>query len=516
MCRPGPLFVVLVLVAACSGAQSTASRPDGVADTVPEVGTDAGPEAADARTEALADLPGDTIAPDDQAAAGDALDARAEGTDLSSGGKGEPVDAAEALDLAGEVAEPAAEAVNEVEAHDAPAEAPPEVAVPHAGTLADPIPLADFPYVVDDDTRLSASDAVAEYACAPGVGEDGPERVYRLELPAAGTLTVEVLEDAGVDVDVHVLTDLALDDEGRALHCVARANTRLVQPGVGPGTVYVVVDSYGQGEGDWGGPHRLAIEHVVPDTWHERVVAPGVLWRKKVYSSQFGGPQTVNVLEVETTDPAVQVKPWWAAGACATVRAKGQGYGAIAALNGGFFDTANSPAACPSLDLVKIDGVVKSYNHLTGADQPTLGLSPAEVATIAPWPANHDWAEMPNALGGYPNLLTDGQIDVWPAATSIAGKNPRTAVGVQADGTLLLVVVDGRTEAGIGMTFDELAEYMAWLGAVDAANLDGGGSTTLWIAGQSINGVVNHPSDNGEADHWGERPVSDGLLVLPQ
>jgi len=412
----------------------------------------------------------------------------------------EPTDATEASD----------DAPGEAEA----LELPPEQVAPPAGTVDDPVPADDFPFVVDDDTSQGGSNAIASYTCAPGVGEAGPERVYRLHLPAEGTLTVEVLEAAGVDVDVHVLTDLALDGQGQALHCVARANTRLVQDGLGPGEVFVVVDSYSQGGQSWPGAHTLALEFTVQDQWQERVVAPGVFWRKKVYADLFGGRQTVSVLEVETTDPAVRVKPWTGGGDCAATSAKGKGFGAIAALNGGFFD----PPTCSSLDMVKIDGVVASYNHLLGSTQaqPTLGLSPAEVATLAPWPANHDWPEMPNALGGYPNLVTDGQVDIWPAADAIAGKNPRTAMGVQADGTLLLVVVDGRTEAGDGMTFTELAEYMLWLGADDAANLDGGGSTTLWIAGQSINGIVNHPSDNDTADHWGERKVTDGLLVLPQ
>ena len=88
-------------------------------------------------------------------------------------------------------------------------------------------------------------------------------------------------------------------------------------------------------------------------------------------------------------------------------------------------------------------------------------------------------------------------------------------MGLRADGTLLLVTVDGRTEAGGGMTLTELAQYFLWLDATDAANLDGGGSTTMWLRDQSINGIVSHPSDNGLADHWGERAVSDGLLLVP-
>jgi exopolysaccharide biosynthesis protein len=114
-------------------------------------------------------------------------------------------------------------------------------------------------------------------------------------------------------------------------------------------------------------------------------------------------------------------------------------------------------------------------------------------------------------LGGGPVLLRAG----GPAAAADAGeyaagfrleRHPRTAVGARADGTIVLVVVDGRQPAlSAGMTIDELAALLTGLGCVAAINLDGGGSTTMVVRGR----VVNQPSDAG-----GERPVGDALLVL--
>ncbi|MBI2900920.1 MAG: phosphodiester glycosidase family protein, partial [Planctomycetes bacterium] len=129
-----------------------------------------------------------------------------------------------------------------------------------------------------------------------------------------------------------------------------------------------------------------------------------------------------------------------------------------------------------------------------------------------------DWAAAFQALGGHPNLVTDGEVDVWPAGTSTfyTTQHPRAAIGVTKDGHLLLVTVDGRTSAGAGMTIAALAQYMKDLGAWNAFNLDGGGSTTLFVSDMSINGIVNFPSDNQKADHWGERAVSDGLFVYSQ
>ena len=51
---------------------------------------------------------------------------------------------------------------------------------------------------------------------------------------------------------------------------------------------------------------------------------------------------------------------------------------------------------------------------------------------------------------------------------------------------------------------------------LDALNLDGGGSTTLWLSGASDNGVVNYPCDNGRFDHAGERKVPNILYITHQ
>ena len=64
------------------------------------------------------------------------------------------------------------------------------------------------------------------------------------------------------------------------------------------------------------------------------------------------------------------------------------------------------------------------------------------------------------------------------------------------------ITVDGRTSAGQGLTTTDLASLMVDLGAVDAVNLDGGGSTTMSIFQCWLNDVVNHPSDNSSDDHW--------------
>ncbi|MGV9426057.1 phosphodiester glycosidase family protein [Streptomyces sp. NPDC003656] len=115
------------------------------------------------------------------------------------------------------------------------------------------------------------------------------------------------------------------------------------------------------------------------------------------------------------------------------------------------------------------------------------------------------------AVGGSARLLRAGAFD--PAATALLGRRrePRTVAGVTADGTLLLIAVDGRAaHESVGATPAEAARLARSLGAVDAVNLDGGGSTSVVLRGL----LRNRPRDT-ENGPVRERPVADGLAILP-
>ncbi|POX49007.1 hypothetical protein C3489_25755 [Streptomyces sp. Ru71] len=114
------------------------------------------------------------------------------------------------------------------------------------------------------------------------------------------------------------------------------------------------------------------------------------------------------------------------------------------------------------------------------------------------------------ALGGSARLLRDGAVDA--DAERLGSREPRTVAGVTADGTLLLVVIDGRAPGvSVGATGPEAAELLSSLGAVDAVNLDGGGSTTAVVGGA----LRNSPRAT-ERERVTERPVADALVVLPR
>ena len=84
------------------------------------------------------------------------------------------------------------------------------------------------------------------------------------------------------------------------------------------------------------------------------------------------------------------------------------------------------------------------------------------------------------------------------------GLNPRTAIGQRADGSILLLVVDGRQVESLGATYDDLVDIMLEFGAVNAANLDGGSSTRMHYKGMHINDC---------ASIIGERGLPNAILV---
>ena len=107
-----------------------------------------------------------------------------------------------------------------------------------------------------------------------------------------------------------------------------------------------------------------------------------------------------------------------------------------------------------------------------------------------------EWKKVKHIISGGPYLVKDGETFVDMTAQklgSIGGKNPRSAIGYTADGNLIMVAVDGREGSSVGMTLMQLANFMKKAGCINAMNLDGGGSTVMYVNGQ----VVNNPAFKG-------------------
>ncbi|MGH2712242.1 MAG: phosphodiester glycosidase family protein, partial [Actinomycetota bacterium] len=128
-------------------------------------------------------------------------------------------------------------------------------------------------------------------------------------------------------------------------------------------------------------------------------------------------------------------------------------------------------------------------------------LNPGEAIDIG-WTLG--WAGVADSVGGTPLLVEESKIVAEECPEALCRRNPRTVVGVNAQGRILLVVVEGRTDDSHGATLVELAQIMRGMKATYALNLDGGGSSTMVVNGK----LMNEPSDGKE------RKVSSSILVL--
>ncbi len=110
-----------------------------------------------------------------------------------------------------------------------------------------------------------------------------------------------------------------------------------------------------------------------------------------------------------------------------------------------------------------------------------------------------------NAVSGDRFLIQNGRYNEQITNTT---KAPRTSIGTMADGKLVIMVADGRTEHNAGLTFFEAASVFLELGVVHAINLDGGGSSALWFKDR----IVNIPIDSGIPGK--ERAVANHLCIF--
>lgn len=179
-------------------------------------------------------------------------------------------------------------------------------------------------------------------------------------------------------------------------------------------------------------------------------------------------------------------------------------YGAIAGTNaGGFYDPNGGGNGGIPDGLVISDGQIAYgsagtwYQNVVGFDadhilhvgdmtaQQALDLGIQSAVSFSPGPVLVKDGELQTNLGG--------------------GMNPRTCIGQCSDGTILLMVIEGRKPDSMGATYDDIAKIMYEYGAVNAANLDGGSSSLMYYNGEQITRGSNIV---------GMRQMSTAILVL--
>ena len=194
---------------------------------------------------------------------------------------------------------------------------------------------------------------------------------------------------------------------------------------------------------------------------------------------------------------------------------------ALAAINGSFFDMDKGNPIC----FLRIDGTTVGENT-PGKDDSlnrkyyqyaSLTLHNGKPRIIIPDSCRLWENQLPdsNIMTAGPMLICNGKmVPQRDDRSFVTHRHNRTALGTKSDGTVLLLVADGRfKEHAAGLTLPELEMVMKWLGCTDAINLDGGGSSTMYVQGGLHDGIVNYPSDNRRHDHEGQRPVSNAILI---
>ncbi|WP_315080650.1 phosphodiester glycosidase family protein [uncultured Clostridium sp.] len=179
---------------------------------------------------------------------------------------------------------------------------------------------------------------------------------------------------------------------------------------------------------------------------------------------------------------------------------------AVASINGGAFVDKTSvkwtgTGAYP-------DGLVMSngetiYSSLDKDDRTDLfGITKEGILIVGKYSENQlKKLGVQEALSFGPTLVINGKMTDITVDGGIA---PRTVIGQREDGAIILMVIDGRSLTSLGATYKEIQEVIYKLGAINAINLDGGKSTTMYYDGE----IINTPSNS-----MGERPIPTAVIV---
>lgn len=253
---------------------------------------------------------------------------------------------------------------------------------------------------------------------------------------------------------------------------------------------------------------------LVPISWISNEVAPGIVYTEIVYDDKDGAPVRAYAISVKKGSATIQTTmPSDSADKIGTVAninsqiaaAVSNGKNVLAGVNADFFDMGGTN--------VMRGLCIKDGKLISGTgSRPWFGIThegDAVMGTDADYAPYKD--KLTTAVGASHVILKDGATDNLATSTEFSyTRHPRTAAGVTADGTVVLIVVDGRQPSiSNGASLADLAYIMASLGCVDAVNLDGGGSSTFILKNEKGKFVTENSPSGGSL-----RSVANGLMVV--
>ena len=261
--------------------------------------------------------------------------------------------------------------------------------------------------------------------------------------------------------------------------------------------------------------------------WNVKEIAKGITLKEFHFTGDskiFDSNQYISIIEIDSKKAKGHFALASNLGYITPTSKFAKDSGAVVAMNGSFY---NMSKPYNSVCYFKKHGVEEFVFNEKMAQRDNgavaisakgkLSIHPADEAepgNIAPeqtWPTRLDAVSV---VSSGPILIVDGKDARLDEGSFNRNRHPRSAVGT-AGKKVYLVAVDGRNaDNAQGVNLWEFTKIMRWIGAEDALNMDGGGSTTLYAEGQNGTGIVNHPSDNKKFDREGERHIVNALLFI--
>lgn len=257
-------------------------------------------------------------------------------------------------------------------------------------------------------------------------------------------------------------------------------------------------------------------QHLRLKDFHQEKVAPGLHWYQIQTADYFDSQQSINILAIRTKRRTVDLL--YQPDTLIRTTDYAASVNARAAINAGFFNMQQGG----SVTYVKKDGQILAQNQADLQQRNSVVIRGAFVITdrgqiLIEAPKNTDFytrdTQSDDVLLSGPLLIEAGKSIPLDSTAFTLDRHPRTCACLTAKNRLLLLTADGRHAEAAGLSLPELTQLLMALNCKFAINLDGGGSTTMYIRGQSDQGIVNYPSDNRIFDHRGQRKVAHVIVV---
>ena len=278
------------------------------------------------------------------------------------------------------------------------------------------------------------------------------------------------------------------------------------------------------------------VKPVLQDTvdWQIDTLSTGFIkYNYTSYYEPFASSQIVNVLEVDLASGKYDlvldnVFPEDSLSAVAEAHEP-----ALAAINGTYYElveNGQSSSFFKAAHEIKTSVTIPADHRLFWKHEGAFYYDAANKQMGIAYGDNASYSQMPyaNIISGSPMLIFDynpvgetfaksqekplEQLDYEHPDRHQGVRHPRTAIATLDKGRVLLITVDGRHRGkSEGMSAKELTQFIQkYFNPAYALNLDGGGSTTMWIKGE---GVINYPTDNKRFDHYGQRRIRNYIMV---